>query len=121
MRCACRACRFDKCVAVGMNPKAIQCNRSGRLSLSLEASSTSQNVSFEFDIPQQQVFTSISTENDHCYYYPFPNTTDINRKRLSASPDNESGASKRAYTISAILDFPKSKNNTSAKSDENSR
>ncbi|VIO88271.1 Uncharacterized protein BM_BM1098 [Brugia malayi] len=121
MRCACRACRFDKCVAVGMNPKAIQCNRSGRLSLSLEVSPTSQNASFEFDIPQQQAPTSTSTENDHYYYYPFLDTTDINRKCLSASPDNESGTSKRAYTISAILDFPKSKNNALATSDENSR
>ena len=23
-RCVCRACRFDKCVAVGMNPASIQ-------------------------------------------------------------------------------------------------
>ncbi|PAV85022.1 hypothetical protein WR25_04472 isoform B [Diploscapter pachys] len=29
IRCACRSCRFKKCLAVGMNPKAIQTSRPG--------------------------------------------------------------------------------------------
>ncbi|VDK79830.1 unnamed protein product [Litomosoides sigmodontis] len=110
MRCACRACRFDKCVAVGMNPKAIQCNRTGRLLSSpheAPASSTSSHASCEFDIPQQQqhVYTSRSMEKE--LYCLLPHAIDSNRKRSSSSPECES-ASKRAYTISALLDFPKS-------------
>ncbi|VBB31302.1 unnamed protein product [Acanthocheilonema viteae] len=118
MRCACRACRFDKCVAVGMNPKAIQCNRTGRLSSPQEApsSSTSSYASYESDISQQQVSTSCSMEKE--LYCLFPQTTDSIRKRSSSSPDSES-ASKRAYTISALLDFPKS--DTISTTDENSR
>ncbi|VDM99032.1 unnamed protein product, partial [Onchocerca ochengi] len=118
MRCACRACRFDKCVAVGMNPKAIQCNRTGRLSFAQETptSSTSFYPYFESDIPQQQLSTSNSMEKELCCL--LPQTTDSNRKRSSTSPDSES-ASKRAYTISALLDFPESE--TISTTDENSR
>uniref|UniRef100_A0A0R3S522 Nuclear receptor n=1 Tax=Elaeophora elaphi TaxID=1147741 RepID=A0A0R3S522_9BILA len=120
MRCACRACRFDKCIAVGMNPKAIQCNRIGHQSSSSQeapTSSTSSHASCESEIPQQQMSTSSSMEKE--LYCLFPQTTtDSNRKRSSASPDSES-ASKRAYTISALLDFPKS--DTISSTDENSR
>uniref|UniRef100_A0A1I7VNG4 Nuclear receptor n=1 Tax=Loa loa TaxID=7209 RepID=A0A1I7VNG4_LOALO len=118
MRCACRACRFDKCIAVGMNPKAIQCNRTGRISSPQEApaSSTSSYASFESDIPQQQVSISSSVKNE--LYCLLPQNADTNRKRLSTSPDSES-ASKRAYTISALLDFPKSEGISTT--DENSR
>ncbi|KAI1730467.1 zinc finger, c4 type (two domains) domain-containing protein [Ditylenchus destructor] len=34
-RCACRACRFQQCVAVGMNPQAIQYQPSANLTLSI--------------------------------------------------------------------------------------
>ncbi|VDP24486.1 unnamed protein product [Onchocerca flexuosa] len=118
MRCACRACRFDKCVAVGMNPKAIQCSRTGRLSSPQETptSSTSFYPYFESDLPQQQLSTSSSMEKE--LYCLLPQTTDSNRKRSSTSPDSES-ASKRAYTISALLGFPESESISTA--DENSR
>ncbi|KAM3729153.1 Nuclear hormone receptor [Dirofilaria immitis] len=123
MRCACRACRFDKCVAVGMNPKAIQCNRTGRLSSPQEAttSSTSSCPSYESDIPQQQQQQQLSTSSSmekELYCLLPQTTTDSNRKRSSTSPDSES-VSKRAYTISALLDFPKSKSMSTT--DENSR
>ncbi|VDN19253.1 unnamed protein product [Gongylonema pulchrum] len=118
MRCACRACRFDKCVAVGMNPKAIQCNRTGRIASPQEAvpSTTSSNSSSESEIPHHHASTSNSSEKE--LNHLFPQSKDSSRKRSSASPDSES-TSKRAYTISALLDFPNSGAMPGA--DENSR
>lgn len=103
---------------------AIQCNRTGRLSSVQEASasSTSSYASYESDIPQQQqqqLSTSSSMEKE--FYCLLPQTLgsgNVHRKRSSTSPDSES-ASKRAYTISALLDFPKSDNLSTT--DENSR
>ncbi|VDM98590.1 unnamed protein product [Thelazia callipaeda] len=101
MRCACRACRFNKCVA---------CNRTGRMTSPQEVSisTTSSNCSLDsVDISQNcETTSSISTEKE--LYCLLSKPTDSDRKRSRSSLDqSNSTASKRAYTISALLGFSK--------------
>lgn len=97
---------------------AIQCNRTGRIASPQAAapSTTSSNSSSESELPHQQASTSVSLENE--LQQLFPQSRSPSRKRSVPSPDNES-TSKRAYTISALLDFPKSSGTLNT--DENAR
>lgn len=109
MRCACRACRFSKCVAVGMNPKAIQCNR-----VSLVASSHDLSSANPSGDAESSEATTSAADKEPLSSTPSPASTP--RKRSSASPDDSS--TKRSYTISALLNFPET---TTSNIDENMR
>uniref|UniRef100_A0A0N5ALD4 Nuclear receptor domain-containing protein n=1 Tax=Syphacia muris TaxID=451379 RepID=A0A0N5ALD4_9BILA len=91
IRCACRACRFAKCLAVGMNPKAIQCNRTTK-------PVSSPNFSEESMITE---IPSSSNNSESCVPY------DASSRQSATPPTNIMATSvsggKRSYTVSALL------------------
>lgn len=109
---------------------AIQCNRSGRLSSPQDATApttcTSSYASYDSHVtilpqPPRVITASALRENDFCCLIP-PDVENERKRSSTASSDSESAASKPAYTISAILDFPKSHpTSLSATTDDNPR
>uniref|UniRef100_A0A914ZI13 Nuclear receptor domain-containing protein n=2 Tax=Parascaris univalens TaxID=6257 RepID=A0A914ZI13_PARUN len=115
IRCACRACRFAKCLAVGMNPKAIQCNRTGRIASPNNPPSPPQD-------PTATSFTSSTFQSSVIYAtnstFADEKTSVKNSQKTfsrASSPNSERNAYKRAYTVSALLDLPQFSPSPSAK------
>uniref|UniRef100_A0A0M3I5F7 Nuclear receptor domain-containing protein n=1 Tax=Ascaris lumbricoides TaxID=6252 RepID=A0A0M3I5F7_ASCLU len=130
IRCACRACRFAKCLAVGMNPKgakssnaafecftisAIQCNRTGRIASPNNPPSPPQD-------PTATSFTSSGFQSSVIYATNSAfadEKTNVNNSQMTSSrassPNSERSAYKRAYTVSALLDLPQFSPSPSAK------
>ncbi|VDK54246.1 unnamed protein product [Anisakis simplex] len=109
IRCACRACRFAKCIAVGMNPKAIQCNRTSRIA---SPSSYPPPSPPQDPTAATSLAYSLSNATVICNANSAVSLDDKTHPALAAcssassSPNSERSAYKRAYTVSALLDLP---------------